>query len=29
MKFGLSAEQMAEKAIKKRKTADRFLIEDI
>ena len=29
MKFGLSAEQMAEKAIKKRKTADESLIEDI
>ncbi len=29
MKFGLPAEQMAEEAIKKRKTADEFLIEDI
>ena len=29
MKFGLSAEQMAEKAIQKRKTADEFLIEDM
>ena len=29
MKFGLSAEQMAEKAIRKRKTANKFLIKDM